>query len=461
MIDYNINHQLSLINHNKSFINNHLSIINMNKVQEILSRHILADGFDFVMDFEKSHGSWIHDRVTGKDYLDMFSMFASASIGYNHPHLVAHTEWLGKMAINKPTLADVYSQEYADFMEVFERVVIPTELQYAFFVSGGTLGVENAMKACFDWKTRKNFEKGLDVEAGICIHFQQAFHGRSGYTLSLTNTADPRKYQYFPKFDWPRIINPKQHFPITDESLEETMHNERLALLNIEEAILMHPDQVACIIIEPIQAEGGDNHFRDEFMIELRKICDNNEILLIFDEVQTGMGLTGKMWAYEHFSVAPDIISFGKKAQVCGVLANKAKFDEIPNNVFKESSRINSTFGGNFIDVMRLKLIMEVIEKENLVENARNVGVYLLEQLIRLEQKFPNMISNARGKGLMCAIDLPTAEQRNALIHELYEDGLISLGCGTKSIRFRPHLNVTKEEIQLSIDKFYKALEKK
>lgn len=107
-----------------------------NPVKETLSRHILADGFDFVMDIEKSHGSWIYDRLTGAEYLDMFSMFASASIGYNHPHLVKNTEWLGKMAINKPTLADVYPKEYAEFMEVFERVAIPKELQYAFFISG-------------------------------------------------------------------------------------------------------------------------------------------------------------------------------------------------------------------------------------------------------------------------------------------------------------------------------------
>ena len=187
-----------------------------NEVKKTLGRHMLADGFDFVMDFDKSHGSWIHDRVTGKDFLDMFSMFGSASIGYNHPYLMERSAWLGRMAVNKPTLADVYSQEFADFMTVFERVAIPKHLQYAFFIEGGTMGVENAMKACFDWKTRKNFEKGLDLEAGICIHFKQAFHGRSGYTLSLTNTSDPRKYLYFPKFHWPRIINPHLNFPITE-----------------------------------------------------------------------------------------------------------------------------------------------------------------------------------------------------------------------------------------------------
>ncbi|MBH1959558.1 MAG: L-lysine 6-transaminase [Flavobacteriia bacterium] len=424
-----------------------------NKVKETLSKHMLADGFDFVMDIEKSHGSWIHDRNTGKEFLDMFSMFGSASIGYNHPYLVEKSAWLGKMAVNKPTLADVYSQEFADFMDVFSRVAIPEELQYTFFIEGGTMAVENAMKACFDWKTRKNFEKGLDTEAGICIHFKQAFHGRSGYTLSLTNTSDPRKYQYFPKFDWPRIINPHLNFPITEENLEETIKNEQLALLHIQEAILTNPDQVACIIIEPIQAEGGDHHFRDEFFQGLRNICDDNEVLLIFDEVQTGIGITGKMWAFQHFTAKPDIISFGKKTQVCGVLANKEKFDEIPNNVFRESSRINSTFGGNFIDMLRFQLVMEVIEKENLVENASLVGNYLLDGLKKLELQFPDKISGARGRGLMCAINLPSGAARDKMREILYDDGLIVLACGDNSIRFRPHLNVTREEIQIALDK--------
>lgn len=431
-----------------------------NEVKQTLSRHMLADGFDFVMDFDKSHGSYIHDSNTGREFLDMFSMFASASIGYNHPYLMEKAAWLGKMAINKPTLADVYSKEFANFMEVFERVAIPKELQYAFFIEGGTMGVENAMKACFDWKTRKNFEKGLTLEAGICIHFKQAFHGRSGYTLSLTNTSDPRKYQYFPKFDWPRILNPHLNFPITEENLEETIKNENLALLNIEEAILSNPNKVACIIIEPIQAEGGDNHFRDEFFVGLRNLCDDNEVLLIFDEVQTGIGLTGKMWAFEHFSAKPDIIAFGKKAQVCGVLANKEKFDEIPDNVFCESSRINSTFGGNFIDILRFQLILEVIEKENLVENARVVGEYLVEGLQKLAEKYPELISNPRGRGLMCAFDLPTSEQRDHLREVLYADDLIILSCGDRSIRFRPHLNVTKEEIQMALDKIENNISK-
>lgn len=435
------------------------TLVYENKVKETLGKHILADGFDFVMDFEKSHGSYIADRLTGKEYLDMFSMFASASVGYNHPYILEKADWLGKMAIYKPTLSDVYLQEYADFMEVFARVAIPKELPYCFFVEGGALAVENALKTAFDWKTRKNWQKDIDKEAGMVIHFKQSFHGRSGYTLSLTNTSDPRKHQYFPKFDWPRITNPKLNFPITEDNLEETIKHEQLALLHIQEAILANPDEVACVIIEPIQAEGGDNHFRNEFFTELRRICDENEILLILDEVQTGIGMTGKMWAFQHLDIIPDVITFGKKTQVCGILANKEKLDEVEHHVFVESSRINSTFGGNFIDMLRFQLVLEIIENENLVENSRIVGEFLLDGLKKLAQKYPDHISAARGKGLMCAFDLKDGASRDWLRKALYDEGVIVLTCGDQSLRFRPHLNVTKEEIQIILDKINSIFE--
>ena len=435
------------------------TLVYENKVKETLGKHILADGFDFVMDFEKSHGSYIADRLTGKEYLDMFSMFASASVGYNHPYILEKADWLGKMAIYKPTLSDVYLQEYADFMEVFARVAIPKELPYCFFVEGGALAVENALKTAFDWKTRKNWQKNIDKEAGMVIHFKQSFHGRSGYTLSLTNTSDPRKHQYFPKFDWPRITNPKLSFPITEENLEETIKHEQLALLHIQEAILANPDEVACVIIEPIQAEGGDNHFRNEFFTELRRICDENEILLILDEVQTGIGMTGKMWAFQHLDIIPDVITFGKKTQVCGILANKEKLDEVEHHVFVESSRINSTFGGNFIDMLRFQLVLEIIENENLIENSRVVGEFLLNGLKQLAQKYPDHISAARGKGLMCAFDLKDGASRDWLRKALYDEGVIVLTCGDQSLRFRPHLNVTKEEIQIILDKINSIFE--
>lgn len=417
----------------------------MSNVHERLSKHILADGFPLVMDMEKSHGSYVVDE-NGDEYLDMFSMFASMAVGYNHPHLVKHREFLGKMAVNKPAISDIYPKEFADFVDTFDRVAIPKELPYAFFISGGALAVENALKAAFDWKTRLNFAQGIQKEASQVIHFKQAFHGRSGYTLSLTNTQDPRKYMYFPKFNWPRIVNPKLTYPLTTENISQTINVEEKAIAEINQAIHDNPNDIACIIIEPIQGEGGDNHFRKEFFQQLRQICDNNEILLIFDEVQTGLGITGKMWAYQHYGIIPDVLAFGKKAQVCGILANKEKFDQVEHHVFKESSRINSTFGGDFIDMLRFKLILEVIEQENLLANATEKGTYLKSKLQEVMKNRPQL-SNLRGEGLFVALDFDTADSRNEFIKRAYTNKLIILGCGEKSIRFRPHLNVSTEDI--------------
>lgn len=425
-------------------------------VHQRLAKHILADGFPIVMDLDQSKGSYIVDDK-GNKYLDMFSMFASTAIGYNHPHLVAHTEFLGKNAVNKPAMSDIYTKEYADLIDTFERVAMPKELQYCFFISGGTLAVENALKAAFDWKTRLNLSKGIKKEAGQVIHFKQAFHGRSGYTLSLTNTKDPRKYEYFPKFDWPRIDNPKIIFPETEENIAQTIKNEQESIQQINQALAERKDQIACIIIETIQGEGGDNYFRPDFFQALRRICDEHEILLIFDEVQTGMGMTGKMWAYQHYDVIPDIISFGKKTQVCGILANKEKLDRIPNNVFKESSRINSTFGGNYIDMLRFKLILEVIEKENLVENAAEKGQYILDRLKDIE-KHTNKIKHVRGKGLFIAFDFDNDQSRTDFIKKCFDNNLILLPCGESSVRFRPHLNVSFKEVNQALDIVKKAL---
>ncbi|KGE14086.1 L-lysine 6-transaminase [Sphingobacterium deserti] len=428
----------------------------MRDLHKTLSKHILADGLPLVMDLAHSQGSFLKD-INGDGYLDMFSMFASSAVGYNHPHIVARQEELGKLAINKPAMSDIYPQEYAKVLETFSRVAIPDELPYCFFIDGGALAVENALKAAFDWKTRLNMANGITIEASQVVHFKQAFHGRSGYTLSLTNTEDPRKYMYFPKFDWPRIMNPKLNFPLTKSAIEMAIEKEQQAIEQIEIAIAGAPHKVACIIIEPIQAEGGDNHFRKEFFHALRAICDTHDILLIMDEVQTGLGMTGKMWAYQHADIVPDLIAFGKKTQICGILGNKEKFDRVEKHVFRESSRINSTFGGNLIDMARLQLILEIIENEKLVANAEKMGDYLLQKVYDLERK-KHYLSNARGLGLMVAIDFATQEQRDEFIIRAMNNRLLILGCGERGIRFRPHLNVNKGVIDEAISLIEKSL---
>jgi L-lysine 6-transaminase len=418
-------------------------------VLNTLGRHLLVDGFHLVIDLEKSEGSRLLDASTGKWYLDFYTFFGSGPIGVNHPRLRTpeFERKLLRAARNKPANSDVYSVEMAEFVETLERVAMPAHLPYLFMIEGGALAVENALKAAFDWKVRKNFEKGYTRERGTkVLHFRQAFHGRSGYTMSLTNT-DPVKTAYFPKFDWPRVDNPKLRYPVTDEVLAEVDRAENRTVAQIERAFLDHPDDIAAILIEPIQAEGGDNHFRGEFLRELRRLADRYDAMLIFDEVQTGLGLTGKMWAFEHFDVEPDMIAFGKKLQVCGFMASR-RLDEVPDNVFKVSSRVNSTWGGNLTDMVRATAYLEIVQDEGLVDHAARMGEVLLKGLQGLQSKFPSLLSNVRGRGLMCAFDLPSGAQRNRLKSLGYEEGVILLSCGPASIRFRPALNVPQDVIE-------------
>ena len=241
-----------------------------NDVHKVIGKHMLADGMSPVIDLEKSHGSWLVDGSNGDEYLDLFSMFASLSVGYNHPYVLENKDRLLASAINKPTNSDIYSLAMAEFVETMGRVAQPDYLPYSFYVSGGALAVENALKAAFDWKVRKNIQKGKGELGSKVLHFEKCFHGRSGYTLSLTDSPDPRKVKYFPKFDWPRVSTPNIKFPLDANSIEDVIARENISLNQIKDAIKNNPDDIACIIIEPIQGEGGDNHFRPEFLIALK-----------------------------------------------------------------------------------------------------------------------------------------------------------------------------------------------
>lgn len=434
--------------------------IDPSNVHKFLNKYIQADGYDLVLDLENSQSPYLHDAKSGRDFLDFFTFFASSPLGMNHERLAGDPEFvqkLGQVATNKPSNSDIYTAEMAEFLEIFSRIGIPDYMSYAFFISGGSLAVENALKVAFDWKVQKNFAKGYRKEKGHkVLHLEQAFHGRSGYTLSLTNT-DPVKTKFFPKFDWPRIVNPVLKFPINKDSVRQVSLLEEQALAQAERYFEIYKDDIACILLEPIQGEGGDNHFRAEFHRALRKLADNHEALLIYDEVQTGVGLTGKFWCHEYF-VEPDIIAFGKKAQVCGILAND-RVDDIETNCFHVSSRINSTWGGNLVDMVRFSRILEVIEEENLVENAATNGTYL-QNLLNESCQNNEWFSNPRGRGLFCAVDLPDTEFRDAVIKECLDHNLIILGCGTKTIRFRPPLTIRQELLEEGVGILEKSAKK-
>lgn len=420
---------------------------------------MLADGFDLVFDNKKSKGCRLYDSRNEKFLLDCFSFFASAPLGSNHPSLdnPEFIKKIGKVAVNKPSNSDNYTIELAEFVDTFGKIALPESFKHLFFVSGGSLAVENGLKVSFDWKVRKNIADGKGELGSKVIHFKDAFHGRTGYTLPMTNTFDPNKTKYFPVLDWPRIVNPKVSFPLDDENLKKVIDLEEKAIGQINESVSKSPDDIACLIIEPIQGEGGDNHFRPEFFQELRCICDERDIMFMVDEVQSGLGLTGKMWAYEHLGATPDILAFGKKTQVCGIMVNN-RVDDIEENVFNVSSRINSTWGGNIVDMVRCQKYLEVIKEENLVKNAEVQGKRLLGGLKDLRGKYPDKLFNARGRGLMCAFDLETPEKRDRLKDLMYSYGMVILGCGEKSIRFRPPLVISSEEIDEALNILDKSL---
>jgi L-lysine 6-transaminase len=412
---------------------------------------MLVDGFEIVLDLRRSKGAYIVDAKDGKRYLDFFTFVASSPLGLNHPKMTTpeFLEKLAYVAVNKPSLSDIYTVEEAEFLETFSRVAIPPYFPHAFLIEGGALAIENALKAAFDWKIRKNFARGYKEERGHqVIHFGRAFHGRSGYTMSMTNT-DPVKTDLYPKFTWPRIDPPVLRFPRTQESDLRVASEEEVAITQMKNAFFQNKDDIAAIIIEPVQGEGGDNHFRREFFQSLRQLADENEAMLIMDEVQTGIAMTGKMWAHQHY-VEPDMIAFGKKMQVCGFLCGR-RIEEIEDNVFTVPSRLNSTWGGNLVDMVRAQRYLQIIEEENLVENARVMGEHLLGRLDALAGDFPGTVSNQRGLGLFAAFDVPDPSTRTRIRERCFQKGLIILPSGERSIRFRPPLTITRDEIDAGI----------
>lgn len=427
------------------------------RVHEVLSRSMLVDGFDFVLDLARSAGSYLYDARDGRRYLDMFTFFASSALGMNHPALADDEEFraeLAQAALNKPSNSDVYSVALARFVETFARVLGDPALPHLFFVDGGALAVENALKVAFDWKSRFNEARGIDPALGTrVLHLRGAFHGRSGYTLSLTNTK-PVTVDRFPKFDWPRIDAPFIR-PGLDRAAMAALEAE--SLRQARAAFASHPHDIACFVAEPIQGEGGDRHFRPEFFAAMRELCDEHDALLIFDEVQTGCGLTGTPWAYQQLGVEPDAVAFGKKTQVCGVMAGR-RVDQVTDNVFAVSSRLNSTWGGNLADMVRARRVLEVIDADELFDRAAERGAYLRGRLDELAGEFPGLVLDPRGRGLMCAFSLPTTADRDEVIRLLWHRAVIVLPSGHDGVRFRPALTVSRAEIDAALQAIRAAL---
>lgn len=366
------------------------------------------DPFPFIHS-NKGKGCYFYD-IDNNLFLDFASQIASNPLGYNHPELINVVKKYSYNAPIKYAGQDFTIKEHLDLLEELISIT-PKGLDAAFLINSGAEAVENAIKICMRQREKAKY----------CISFEGSFHGRTLGALSLTNSISLYKKNYF------TILN--KELPYSEYG------GEKLKLLLNE----IDSEEIACIIIEPIQGEGGYRIAPKKLIDDLRKITKENKIPLISDEVQSGMGRTGKWWAIQHYNIIPDVMSAAKALQVGATISNR--------KMFPEPGAISSTWGGgSLIDLALGKKIIEIIKKEKLLNHINKAGNYLRKRLNEIS------LDNVRGFGLMNAFDLPSKQIRNNLAIECLKNGLVLLGCGERSIRAIPPYIINEMEIDEGID---------
>lgn len=413
-----------------------------NKYQDARTLHVYQDG-------RRSLGNYLVD-VDGNILLDVYGHIAALPVGYNHPALLAawregRFDWAAGF---RSALGIAAPPEWVDVIEDGLMSVAPKGLSRVVTVTTGSEAVENALKAAFmrhmkrrrggaGWSdadlrgTMVNDQPG--VNALKVISFEGGFHGRSLGALSATRSKAIHKLDV-PAFDWPVVAFPANRWPL-DEHAAANQEAESRAIADVADVIRKHPDQIAALIVEPIQGEGGDRHASASFFRELRALCSHNHVAFIVDEVQTGGGATGTFWAHEAWDLPepPDMVTFSKKMQIGGFFLRE---EFAPT----ETYRIFNTYLGDPLRGAQLQVILEIIARDYLIENTRNSGKRLLNGLIELTSRYEGLFSQPRGVGTYAAIDVRDAPTRDAMINALRLSGMEAGGSGDRSIRFRPAL---------------------
>jgi L-lysine 6-transaminase len=397
---------------------------------------------------EKSRGSYLYDDISGKTILDLYCFFSTLPLGYNHPIFSTDSFKNDLLTFGglKPSTGRILTNFIDEFVTDFHNYVNSDIFNKYFFIHGGGLAVENALKIAFDWKRYINNKTGFKVDSNEMqvIALEDAFHGITGYGLSLS--ANQLKCSHFPKFNWPKFKAPYKKFPHVEKNKLSFLEEQNQALKKIEDYINQCGKQyIASIIIELVQGGGGDNHLGEYYVRGLKDICRQNDILLIIDEVQTGFGVTGKLWCYEHYNIEPDLIAFGKKAQISGVCIGK----NIPNieDVINVPGRISPTWNGDITDYVRCKYIIKAYNENNLIENASKLGKYIV---LSLEQM--KTFLNVRGRGFLIAFDFENSDDRDRYDQLCFEEGLFLLPMSDVTLRMRPNMALTKDEADHALE---------
>ena len=376
--------------------------------------------FNIKIDFDKSHDSFLYDKNTEREYLDFFGMYASLPLGYNHK--IFQTEEFKNEILSTSTFkvnnCEFVSDETLEFDRLFSEYAGSGNYKHFHYCCTGALAVEAAIKACLQYK---NFHSPK------IISFNNSFHGVNSYGGFVTSRFWPANL----KLDgFPEILSCKL----------------AASLKRVEEELMKSP--TTCILVEPIQCSAGDIHLRKEFLVGLRALADSYDVPLVFDEIQIGFGATGKLWYYEHLDIEPDILIFGKKTQLSGIMV-KDKHSQIFQK--ENITRLEVTWNSDVVDMVRCKHIIKAYKKYNILENVKNVSQVLISSLEKNKK-----IKNLRNAGLIIGFDLEDTQSRNKFVKDLYNVGLLCNSTGRRSIRLRPNLNLTLEEAELAIEKINK-----
>ncbi len=371
--------------------------------------------FNIHVDFDKSHGSYIYDKNTDRQYLDLFGMYASLPLGYNHD--IFKTEQFKKEILQASTFkvnnCEFITDAALEFDSLFQDYAGKGVYKYFHYCCTGALAVEAAIKASIEYKGHSNPK---------ILSFDNSFHGINSYGGFITSRFWPadQKLNSFPE---PFSIKVAADLNKTEEHLKT--------------------GDITCVVVEPIQCSVGDLHMDYDFLIKLRALTEQYDVPLIFDEIQVGFGATGKLWFFEHLGFNPDIVVFGKKTQVSGIMVQD-KFGKIfhKNNITK----LAVTWNSDILDMIRCKYIMEAYKNYNILENVNLVSKYIKDLMDQNSN-----IQNFRNKGLIMAFDLKTQELRDSFAKRLFNSGVLTNPTGTRSIRIRPSLSLNKEDATIAL----------
>lgn len=424
----------------------------------------------YIADYEKSIGNYIVD-VDGNTYLDVYAQIASIPLGYNNPALIAtaKSDKMIRAIVDRPAMGNFPSNETAEIVQGILNVA-PKGQDKVWSALSGADANELAFKAAFFWyqSKKRGYNAGFTQDENVSVmqnqapgspdlailSFKRSFHGRLFATGSTTCSKPIHKLD-LPSFKWPKAEYPVYKYPL-DQNVEFNKEEDKRCLQIVDKIFQEWNVPIAALLIEPIQSEGGDNHGSNEFFQGLRDITLKYGALMIVDEVQTGVGATGKLWAHEHFELSPvpDIVTFSKKFQTGGYYFHDPEI--IPDFAYRQFN----TWCGDPARMLLGGAIGHETIKHDLPSLVAKVGDYLFGKLEQLQAKYPKYINELRGKGrgTFIAWSFDSSATRDKFLNDMKKVGINIGGCADTSVRLRPTLVFEEKHADILLAAIEKVL---